>query len=207
MKHFLTRSRHGGLLVLALVLAILPLFLSNAFYYDVAIRIALNAIVVIGLNLLMGYTGQISLGHAGFYGLGAYASAVLTTHYNWPPLAALAAGAVATGLLALLLATSAVTALCSTRISADRMEQAAATPFVVYTGTAEPQRSLDGTVHGTRTVFEIQCWASTRAAADALAAAVMAALDAQHQYCTGPVAGFDAELDLEAALLTCDWWS
>jgi hypothetical protein len=55
-------------------------------------------------------------------------------------------------------------------------------------------------------VFEIQCWASTRAAADALAAAVMAALDAQHQYCTGPVAGFDAELDLEAALLTCDWW-
>jgi hypothetical protein len=113
----------------------------------------------------------------------------------------------ATDLQALLLATSAVTALCSTRISADRMEQAAATPFIVYTGTAEPQRSLDGTIHGTRTVFEIQCWASTRAAADALAAAVMAALDAQHQYCTGPVAGFDSELDLEAALLTCDWWN
>lgn len=104
MTNLFTRSRHGGLLVLALVLAILPLFLSNAFYYDVVIRIALNAIVVIGLNLLMGYTGQISLGHAGFYGLGAYASAVLTTHYGWPPLAALGAGAVATGLLALLLA-------------------------------------------------------------------------------------------------------
>lgn len=97
-------SRHAGLLALALVLAVLPLALPNAFYYDVAIRIALNAAVVIGLNLLMGYTGQISLGHAGFYGLGAYASAVLTTHFNWPPLAALAAGAVATGLLALLLA-------------------------------------------------------------------------------------------------------
>lgn len=104
MTNFFTRSRHGGLLVLALVLAVLPLFLANAFYYDVAIRIALNAIVVIGLNLLMGYTGQIRLGHAGFYGLGAYASAVLTTHYSWPPLAALGAGAVATGLLALLLA-------------------------------------------------------------------------------------------------------
>ncbi|MEC5161797.1 MULTISPECIES: branched-chain amino acid ABC transporter permease [unclassified Janthinobacterium] len=96
--------RHAGLLALALVLALLPLALPNAFYYDVAIRIALNAAVVIGLNLLMGYTGQISLGHAGFYGLGAYASAVLTTHFNWPPLAALAAGAVATGLLALSLA-------------------------------------------------------------------------------------------------------
>ncbi len=97
-------SRHRGLLLLALVLAVLPLVLPNAFYVDVAIRIALNAIVVIALNLLMGYTGQISLGHAGFYGLGAYASAGLTTHFDWPPLAALAAGAVATGLLAWVLA-------------------------------------------------------------------------------------------------------
>lgn len=100
----LLQSRHGGLLVLALVLAVLPLVLPNAFYVDVAIRIALNAVVVIALNLLMGYTGQISLGHAGFYGLGAYASAGLTTHFNWSPLAALAAGAVATGLLAWVLA-------------------------------------------------------------------------------------------------------
>ncbi|MFC0131235.1 branched-chain amino acid ABC transporter permease [Massilia eurypsychrophila] len=96
--------RHRGLLLLALVLAVLPLVLPNAFYVDVAIRIALNAIVVIALNLLMGYTGQISIGHAGFYGLGAYASAALTTHFNWPPLAALAAGAAATGLLAWLMA-------------------------------------------------------------------------------------------------------
>ena len=100
----LLTSRHGGLLVLALVLALLPLVLPNAFYVDVAIRIALNAIVVIALNLLMGYTGQISLGHAGFYGLGAYASAALTTHFDWPPLAALLAGAAATGLLAFVLA-------------------------------------------------------------------------------------------------------
>lgn len=113
----------------------------------------------------------------------------------------------ATDLQALLLATSAVTALCSTRISADRMEQAAATPFIVYTGTAEPQRSLDGTIHGTRTVFEIQCWADTRASAEALAAAVKTVLDANHQYCTGPAGGYDGELDLEAALLTCDWWT
>jgi branched-chain amino acid transport system permease protein len=102
MKTF--ASRHSGLLILALVLALLPLALPNSYYYDVAIRIALNAMVVIGLNLLMGYTGQISLGHAGFFGMGAYASAVLTTHHNWPPLAALAAGAAATGLLAFVLA-------------------------------------------------------------------------------------------------------
>lgn len=100
----LLHSRHAGLLILAAVLALLPLLLPNAFYVDVAIRIAFNAVVVIALNLLMGYTGQISLGHAGFYGLGAYASAALTSHFDWAPLLALAAGAGATALLAWALA-------------------------------------------------------------------------------------------------------
>jgi len=97
-------ARYAGLIALAVVLAALPLALPNAFYYDVAIRIAINAIVVIGLNLLIGYTGQISLGHAGFFGMGAYSSAILTTHFNWPPLVALIAGAVAVALLAFLVA-------------------------------------------------------------------------------------------------------
>jgi branched-chain amino acid transport system permease protein len=93
-------SRHSGLIVLAVVLALLPLALPNPFYYDVAIRIMINAVVVIGLNLLIGYTGQISLGHAGFFGIGAYASAILTTQFGWPPLVALVTGAAATALLA-----------------------------------------------------------------------------------------------------------
>ena len=93
-----------GLIVLAVVLALLPLVLPNAYAYDVAIRMAINACVVIGLNLLIGYTGQISLGHAGFFGMGAYASAILTTRWGWPPLAALAAGAAATALLAFVVA-------------------------------------------------------------------------------------------------------
>ena len=66
---------------------------ANSYSYDVAIRVALNAIVCIGLNLLIGYAGQISLGHAGFFALGAYGSAILTARYGWPPLLALAAGA------------------------------------------------------------------------------------------------------------------
>ena len=97
-------QRYAGLLVLAVILALLPVVLTNPFYLDVAIRIALNAVVVIALNLLMGYTGQISLGHAGFYGMGAYASAALTTHLNWPPVVALLAGAAATGVLAFVVA-------------------------------------------------------------------------------------------------------
>jgi len=93
-----------GIVVLVAVLAALPLVLPNDYYYDVAIRMAINACVAIGLNLLIGYTGQISLGHAGFFGLGAYVSAILTGHFDWPPAVALLAGAAATALLAFLVA-------------------------------------------------------------------------------------------------------
>jgi len=96
----LATPRYGGMLGLAAVIAVLPAFLPNNFYFDVVILVGLNAIVCIGLNLLVGYTGQISLGHAGFFGLGAYASAILTSTYGWPPVAALLVGAAAVGLLA-----------------------------------------------------------------------------------------------------------
>jgi branched-chain amino acid transport system permease protein len=92
-------ARFGGLTVLAVVLAALPLVLANAYQYDVVIRIAMNAIIVIGLNLLIGYTGQISLGHAGFFGIGAYATGVLTTRFDWSPMLAMLAGAVVVGIL------------------------------------------------------------------------------------------------------------
>ncbi|MES2957286.1 MAG: branched-chain amino acid ABC transporter permease [Pseudomonadota bacterium] len=93
-----------SLAILAAVLILLPVVLPNSYYYDVAIRIGLSACVAIGLNLLIGYTGQISLGHAGFMGIGAYASAILTGHYGWPPVAALATAAVATGILSSIVA-------------------------------------------------------------------------------------------------------
>jgi branched-chain amino acid transport system permease protein len=89
-----------GLFVLAAVLLVLPMLLPNTYYFDIANRMAINAIVVLALNLLIGFAGQISLGHAGFFGIGAYASAVLTTHFSWPPVAALCAGAAGAALLA-----------------------------------------------------------------------------------------------------------
>src|SRR3954470_5096460 len=97
-------ARTGGFVLLALVIVLLPLVLPHNFYYDVAIKTALNAIVCVGLNLLIGYAGQISLGHAGFFALGAYASAVLTARYQWNGFAALAVGAAAVGLLAFAIA-------------------------------------------------------------------------------------------------------
>jgi branched-chain amino acid transport system permease protein len=100
----MSRSSRIGLLIVIAVLAVLPFVLPNAYYLDVAIRMCINAIVVLSLNMLIGFAGQISLGHAGFLGIGAYASAVLPTHYGWPPIAALGAGAAVSGLLALLVA-------------------------------------------------------------------------------------------------------
>ncbi|HVC12306.1 MAG TPA: branched-chain amino acid ABC transporter permease [Burkholderiales bacterium] len=99
----LRTPRTGGLLALALVVALLPLGLVNNYLYDVAVLVGLNAIVCIGLNLLIGYAGQISLGHAGFFALGGYGSAILAARYGWPPLAALPAAVAGVALLAWLI--------------------------------------------------------------------------------------------------------
>jgi branched-chain amino acid transport system permease protein len=97
------QPRRGGLLVLAAVIALLPLVLANNYFYEVAILVALNATVCIGLNLLIGYAGQISLGHAGFFALGGYGSAILAARYGVPPWLSLPLACAAVALLALLI--------------------------------------------------------------------------------------------------------
>jgi branched-chain amino acid transport system permease protein len=98
------KNAYLGLGLVIAVLLVLPFILPNSYYMDLAIRMAINAIIVIGLNLLIGFAGQISLGHAGFLGIGAYASAVLPTHFGFHPLLAMAAGAAATAVIAGLVA-------------------------------------------------------------------------------------------------------
>jgi branched-chain amino acid transport system permease protein len=98
------KSAYFGLYIVIAILLVLPFVVPNSFYLDLVIRMAINAVIVLGLNLLIGFAGQISMGHAGFLGIGAYASAVLTTHFGWHPLLAMGAGAVAAGLLAALVA-------------------------------------------------------------------------------------------------------
>lgn len=98
------KSIYNGLYLVIAILLVLPFVMPNSFYLDLAVRMAINAVIVLGLNLLIGFAGQISLGHAGFLGIGAYASAVLPTHFGWHPLLAMGAGAVATGILAALVA-------------------------------------------------------------------------------------------------------
>ena len=61
-------------------------------------------IAVLGLDVLMGYAGQVSLGHAGFMAVGAYCAAILATSYGWPPVTAIAAAIILSVLCAFLLA-------------------------------------------------------------------------------------------------------
>lgn len=89
-----------GLGSLALGVGLVPLVFTSQYHLSVGVFIAIHAIVTIGLCLLMGYAGQISLGHAAFYGLGAYLTGVLTTRLGLNPWAAMAAGIVLTGALA-----------------------------------------------------------------------------------------------------------
>ncbi|KPL52884.1 branched-chain amino acid ABC transporter permease [Prosthecomicrobium hirschii] len=87
------------LILLALVVA-LPFLLKSAYQLRVATLVFTAGLTAIGLNILMGQAGQVSLGHAGFGGIGAYAVAILPTHYGVHPLAAFLIGVTAAGLVA-----------------------------------------------------------------------------------------------------------
>jgi branched-chain amino acid transport system ATP-binding protein len=85
--------------LLAACAAALPLLTTNTYYLYVAASVGLLTIVTSGLNVLIGFTGQISFGHAGFYAIGAYAAACLTTRAGWSPWVAMPAAIVLTALV------------------------------------------------------------------------------------------------------------
>lgn len=79
-----------GLVAAAVVLA-LPLVVHDAYVLKVLSFVGVDVVAVLGLALLFGFAGQISLGQAAFFGIGAYTSAVLVTSLGWPWLAGVAA--------------------------------------------------------------------------------------------------------------------
>lgn len=91
----------GLVLLVAVLVAAVPFVLDDRYMLRILTYVGINLIMVVGLSLLFGYAGQISLGHAAFYGLGAYTSGFLSKA-GVPWLLALAAGvacAAAGGLL------------------------------------------------------------------------------------------------------------
>ncbi|MDQ0163921.1 branched-chain amino acid ABC transporter permease [Bacillus alveayuensis] len=79
------QTKWTGVLIFAILVFLFPLVVTQSFYLTQATFAGIYAIVAIGLGLLMGYAGQISLGQAAFYGIGAYTTAVLTTTFGWSP--------------------------------------------------------------------------------------------------------------------------
>ena len=92
--------RLAVVLAMAVLVVALPLVFPSAYYYRVAALVFVFALASVGLNLLMGFAGQVSLGHAGFMGIGAYAVAVGPTHLGLPSWLAFLAGAALSALVA-----------------------------------------------------------------------------------------------------------
>lgn len=91
----------SALLAFLGLLAILPVFAPGYFLYTASL-IAVHAVIAVGLNLLVGYTGQISLGHAGFVAVGAYAAGILAIRLHIPWAAAMLGGGIAAAIFGFL---------------------------------------------------------------------------------------------------------
>lgn len=80
-------------IAVAAVFVSIPWFFPSAYYYRIGALVFIFALAVAGLNLLMGFAGQVSLGHAGFLGIGAYSVAIGPAHFGVPSWLSLFAGA------------------------------------------------------------------------------------------------------------------
>ena len=107
------------------------------YYLSVATFAALNVILALGLNMVMGFCGQVSLGHAAFYGVGAYASALMSVA-GWPFPIAMMTGMLAAGLLGV------VTGLAALRFREDFLAIATMAIGFIFVGTARKLSWLGG---------------------------------------------------------------
>jgi branched-chain amino acid transport system permease protein len=103
----LKQKRSIQLLVFACGLFLLPLFSPwiglVGRYVDLMVFVGVYSLATIGLSLLMGYAGQISLGHASFFGIGAYMSGVITTKFGLNPWFCLFLGIAVSALVAVMI--------------------------------------------------------------------------------------------------------
>jgi ABC-type branched-subunit amino acid transport system permease subunit/ABC-type branched-subunit amino acid transport system ATPase component len=97
-------AKQGPALGILVLFAVIPLVSQDSYVLGVWTFLLLNILVVIGLDLLLGYAGQLSLGHGIFVAIGAYASGLLTTKAGWSGWAAMPVGMLAAALLAAIVA-------------------------------------------------------------------------------------------------------
>ncbi|MGL4324133.1 MAG: branched-chain amino acid ABC transporter permease [Beijerinckiaceae bacterium] len=95
-------TKRATLLVLLALIALTPVFFPSGYYYRIGALLFVNGLAVVGIVILTGYAGQISLGHAGFVGIGAYACALAPVHLGLHPALATVLGALLSGIMAYL---------------------------------------------------------------------------------------------------------
>ncbi|GAA5232473.1 branched-chain amino acid ABC transporter permease [Verticiella sediminum] len=98
----LRRARLRMLLIAWAILLPLPWLLPNDYMISIGVMFFINVLLIGSLNLIMGYCGQVSLCHAGFFGLGAYTSGILSANYGISPWLGMPAAMLLTSVAALL---------------------------------------------------------------------------------------------------------
>lgn len=89
--------------LVAVLVAVLPLGM-NTYWTEVAVNVGLYALLALSLNVILGQAGIFHMGHAAFYAVGAYVTAILNTHYQIPILLLIPVAGAAAALFALLVA-------------------------------------------------------------------------------------------------------
>ncbi len=97
----------GYLLAFALIVAA-PLVLGTPYWRGILVVCAMNVLLALSLNLVLGYTGQLNLGQSAFFAIGAYVSVILVRSHGWNFWLAMVAASAAAGMAGLLLAAFAV---------------------------------------------------------------------------------------------------
>jgi branched-chain amino acid transport system permease protein len=100
--------RRWWVLVAVVVVAVLPFVFQDSYWRTNLIVCAINVMLAVGLDFILGYAGQLNLGHSAFYGIGAYASTLLIIKLGVPFWIAFAAGMVLSGIAGMALSLFAV---------------------------------------------------------------------------------------------------
>jgi len=99
-----TGKRGIAFLLALIVIAAAPWLLNSAYWRGILVLCAMNVLLALSLNLVLGYTGQLNLGQSAFFGIGAYVSTILIKTYGWNFWLAALAAVAAAGLVGLALA-------------------------------------------------------------------------------------------------------
>ena len=108
MASAILTSRRFWFVMAAIVIGLLPMIFSDSYWRTNLIVCAINVLLAVGLDFVLGYAGQLNLGQSAFYGLGAYASTLMITKLGMPFWLAFAGGVLLAGLAGMLLSIFAV---------------------------------------------------------------------------------------------------